>query len=335
MERALINIIVPVYNVEKYLGKCVSSILGQRYKNLQIVLVDDGSTDNSAMLCDEYGLLDTRVHVIHKKNGGLSSARNAGLDYVYSKDTFDVTNEYIAFIDSDDYVADDYVSFLCTLLVAEDADVAQCGHYIGYSERRKVDKNANHDLHVLNKIEALESLCYNGIYDVTAWNKLYKATLFVDVRYPEGMIYEDTAISYLIAEKAEKIVVCMESKYYYNQRYTSIANGVSFNPSKYDFITIGDEMADYISQYYPSSKNAVNAKRVYVRLSTLSQMVNCNYYDKSKILEIVTAIKKYSKNIMHNKNVSKRDKIGVVSVQIGFSFYRFLWKLYYKVKRRV
>lgn len=332
MKNDLISVIVPVYNVEKYLRKCVDSLIDQTYINLEIILVDDGSTDGGGKLCEEYAAKDARIQTIHRANGGQSAARNSGLDVM--------KGDFVAFIDSDDYVESDYIEFLYKLLIQNNADISQSGHYVVYSETRKVDKCADHSLIVMDKKQAIESICYNGIYDVTACNKLYRAFFFQDndgsekIRFPEGKLYEDTAVSYLIAEKANRIVVQMTPKYYYVQRYDSTANGKKFKEYKLQFLEAGDDLAEWVTKSYPDLTDAANVKRVFVRLSTLSQMVNCNYYDKKKIYDMREVIKKYGLDVLKNKKASKRDKVGTVLMLLGFPVYRVVWKIYYKVVRR-
>jgi glycosyltransferase involved in cell wall biosynthesis len=333
MGEPLINVIIPIYNVELYLRKCVDSVLAQTYANLRVILVDDGSQDDCPAICDNYAKKDNRVMVIHRKNGGLAAARNSGLIALLN-DSLPKHGEHVAFVDSDDYIAPDYIEFLYKLLAETQADISQCGHYVVYSETRAVDKNPNHSTISLNKMQALESLCYNGIYDVTAWNKLYKLGLFDDVRFPEGRIYEDTAVCYLLAGKATKLTVNMVPKYYYTQRYNSIANNTIFNEQKYQFIQAGDEMADYIKKSYPQLSKAANVKRVFVRLSTLSQMVNGMHYNKQRVSEMKQVINELRLGALLDKKASKRDKLGIIAFMFGFSVFRFIWKLYYKVARR-
>jgi glycosyltransferase involved in cell wall biosynthesis len=333
MVGAIINIIIPVCKVEDYLCKCVESVLSQTYKNIRVILVDDGSPDNCPKICDEFAKTDDRVTVIHQANAGLSAARNSGLRAIFS-DRFKDKGEYVAFIDSDDYVEKDYIEFLLDLITTNNADIAQCGHYIVFSENNIVSKNSNHNTIIYDKIEALRSQCCNSMLDVTSWNKLYKIGLFKDVFFPEDKCYEDTATAYLLSEKADKIVVNMTPKYYYVQRYDSIANGTEFNENKYHFISVGDEFADYVSIHYPNLKKTANVKRVFVRLSTLSQMVNCNYYDKQRIKEIKQDVKKYAFDMLRESRVSLRDKYGVIALFFGFPVFRSIWKLYYYSVRK-
>lgn len=333
MEEPLINIIVPVYGVEKYLHKCVDSILAQTYKNIRLILVDDGSPDNCPQICEEYATGDKRIVVIHRTNGGQSAARNSGLEFLQKKSLKEV-GKYVAFIDGDDYVAPDYIEFLYNLLIDNDADISQCGHYIVFSESRNVDKNSEHCTLVLNRKEALESLCYNGVWDVTAWNKLYKLNIFDKIYFREGRLYEDTAVCHLVATQANRLVVNMEPKYYYIQRYTSTANSIDWKEYKYQFLEAGDEMADWITEHYPKLAEAANVKRVFVRLSTLSQMVNSNHYDRKRIKEMKSVINQHRRNILKDSKVAKRDKLGIMALALGYPFYVMVWKIYYKFVRR-
>jgi len=330
----LINMIVPVHNVEQYISKCIDSILAQTYTNLRIILVDDGSSDKCPEICDRYARRDTRVKVIHCLNNGQAAARNRGLDLLHDRYPPESRGDYVAFVDADDYIAPDYIEFLHNLIVDNNADIAQCGHYVVFSETRMVDKNRDHNTTVLNKTQAIESLCYNGIYDITACSKLYRVDIFNNIRFPEGYLYEDTAVCYLVAEKAKSIVVNMTPKYYYIQRYNSTANSVLWQEYKYQFLAAGDEMANYISEHYPELTKAANVKRVFVRLSTLSQMVNCNHYDKERIAEMTQVIKKYGRDVLRDGKAAKRDKLGVMALSLGFPFYRTAWKLYYRIVRR-
>ena len=331
MDKPLINIIVPIYNVESYLEKCIDSILSQTYGYLRVILVDDGSTDRCGFICDAYAQKDDRVTTIHRLNGGLSAARNSGLSTLFN---FHSPGEYVTFVDGDDYVTPDYIDFLYRLLCNYHADISQCGHYVVFSDTKVIDKNVHHATYVFNKMQALESLCYNGVYDVTAWNKLYKLCLFDGIRFPEGWNYEDTATCYLIAEKADTLVINMTPKYYYIQRYNSIANGLSFDERKYQFVDLGDKMADYITTYYPELTKAANAKRVFVRLSTLSQMANCGYCEKKQITKLRYDVKKYGVSLLLDLKVSKRDKLGIIALYLGFPFYCAIWRLYYKMVRK-
>jgi len=187
-----ISVIVPVYNVEQYLERCIDSIINQTYKNLEIILVNDGSTDNSGQLCDELAKKDDRIRVIHKKNGGLSDARNVGVD--------EAKAELIGFIDSDDYIDEDMYELLINNLKAANADLSMCGHYDVYNnvpEAQVVDKKTWE----LSPREAIKMVMEAKILSVTAVNKLYKKSLFSELRFEIGKIAEDAFIMIKLLDK--------------------------------------------------------------------------------------------------------------------------------------
>lgn len=213
----IISVIVPVYNVEKYLRKCIDSILCQTYENLQIIFVDDGSTDGSATICDDYAAKDNRIEVIHKANGGLSSARNAGLDIA--------RGDYISFVDSDDYIANDMIETAYNAITDKNADLCIFGtKWVSESGDiyRDVLPSPIKD-EVLTKIQAFEKLTLdNYFYYVTAWNKLYKKSIFSSLRFPVGRLHEDEFTVHYIFNACEKIVSVKKELYFYVQRGNSI-----------------------------------------------------------------------------------------------------------------
>lgn len=217
----VISIIIPVYNVEKYLRRCLDSIVSQTWRNLEIILVDDGSTDNSGQICDEYVGKDRRIQVIHQENGGLSEARNTGIRAA--------TADYIVFVDSDDYVGKQYVQRLAWILLRNNADIAVCGYYRGkrvaFPERRRRGEIRSFDAKTMLKN-------WHGKYkhlETVSWNKLYKRSLFVenDIYYPAGYFYEDVQTTHLLIDKALKIVMTKEKLYYYYQGEDGITHTIS------------------------------------------------------------------------------------------------------------
>lgn len=219
-----VSVIVPIYKVEAYLKRAIESILNQTYSNLEIILVDDGSPDNCGKICDDYAGKDNRIKVVHKENGGLSDARNAGLDIA--------TGEYIAFVDSDDYIAPDYVEILLTQLLKQEADVAMCSYAVTKSTEYDdtifalVRDASDEDVHIRDgEVEVCSrSALLANLYDanhrdatyfIVAWNKLYKAKLWKDIRFPKGKIHEDEATTYRIYDRAEKGVYIHKPMYGY------------------------------------------------------------------------------------------------------------------------
>ncbi|WP_158295177.1 glycosyltransferase family 2 protein [Eggerthella lenta] len=215
---ALISIVVPVYNTEKYLKQCVDSVLSQTYRNLEVILVDDGSTDGSPAICDEYAMRDSRVRVIHKENGGLSDARNSALDAM--------TGEYVGFVDSDDWVAPDMFEYLHGGLVGNRSGISVC-EPIEVRTYRMDYKVRTSDI-VYDSEVALNELFFDrqGNY---AWNKLYKSDLWKDIRFPKDLNFEDIATIYKTFESAGRISFLRDPKYYYRIRRGSISGSKDYS----------------------------------------------------------------------------------------------------------
>lgn len=218
----LISIIVPIYNVEKYLEQCINSILNQSYKNIEIILVDDGSPDNCGKICDRYAKFDKRIKVIHKKNGGLSEARNFGLDIA--------RGEYIVFVDSDDYIDIHMIEILLENIKKYDTDIVICN--FNFFEniniiRRNLSKNIKTGIY--NNIDIIkEYFLSSPIELVVAWNKIYKRKLFdKDTHFPVNRLYEDLATSYKLYFKSQKVCILDNKLYYYRKRENSITKSVS------------------------------------------------------------------------------------------------------------
>lgn len=219
-DKDLISIIIPVYKVEKYLDKCLNSVVNQTYKNIEIILVDDGSPDNCPTICDEWAKKDDRIRVIHKENGGLSSARNAGIDVA--------KGEYLAFIDSDDSVEPEYVEELYTTLIENNVDLSICG--ISFI---KEDGSIHKEIQAIEPTLFLNDDKYNllllhNTMVVVAWNKLYSKKIFESLRYPLGKIQEDEFVILDILKNAEKGVAINNKKLYnYLYRENSIMTSKS------------------------------------------------------------------------------------------------------------
>lgn len=213
----LISIVVPVYNVEAYLIRCVDSIINQTYQNLEIILVDDGSTDNSGLICDSVASKDKRIRVIHQKNGGLSAARNAGIEVASGK--------YLGFVDSDDYIDLNMYQSMIDKIYSDKADIVICDCILEELNGSVQEYEALPNV-VMSQNEVLKHLdgyTYHSYWKyVTAWNKLYNRVLFDSLRYPNGKIHEDEYIIHKLYEKCN-VVSVMENKFYhYIQRPNSI-----------------------------------------------------------------------------------------------------------------
>ena len=232
MRTPLISVIIPVYNVEKYLRRCLDSVIAQTYQNLEIICVDDGSVDESGKICDQYAVRDARIKVIHQENQGLSAARNKGLDAA--------EGEYIAFVDSDDYILEDMYKKMLDKLLNYNVDLCVCQWQYEFSDGRQVVKRKNIAPTIYGRKTSLEfaRFLYMGNYEngvvVAAWNKLYRRTLLDKIRF-EGRIHEDEAFSGRIMAKNISVYVMEEQFYVYAQNGDSLTNK-PFSANKFFFL---------------------------------------------------------------------------------------------------
>lgn len=237
----LISVIVPIYNVESYLQKCIDSIRQQSYLQLEIILVNDGSSDGCASICDINAKLDYRIIVIHKENGGLSSARNAGLNIA--------KGEFVSFIDADDSIHSQFIEILVGLCLQYESEISQCDFLSVSEASRKLPINPQQSICIYNSRQALYKLCCTSddIQYAIACNKLYKRSLFDNIRYPINRLHEDEFTTYLLFWKANKIVVINQYLYYYLQRPTSISNR-KFTVERLDAIYARLERLEFLKQ---------------------------------------------------------------------------------------
>lgn len=313
----LISVVLPIYNIEKYLQKCMDSLLGQTYRNLEIIMIDDGSTDGSGKLCDFYEGMDDRIVVFHKKNGGLSDARNYGLEHA--------SGEYITFIDPDDFVDLDFIEYMYQILKKYDTKMSLCQHRVHYINGKIKDYGSTGDEALDNKF-CLERMLYHDVIDTSAWAKLYSMELFQEVRYPKGKIFEDIGTTYALMLQSEKIACGYESKYNYIIHKTSIVNG-EFKRNKLDLLEMTDKMAAAVVKRYPDLADAVLRRQVYARLSTLNQMLNVKgYQDERRAL--LDYIKKNRFLVLNNPKTPRRDKIALKILRVSYKLYRFSWGKY-------
>lgn len=245
MKNVKVSVIVPIYNVEEYLPKCVLSIQNQSYGNLEIILVDDGSPDKCGDICEEYKLKDERIKVVHKPNGGLSDARNAGMEVA--------TGEYYVFIDSDDYIHPQMIEKLIEARDKTGADIVVSGlKYVG--ENENVDYETIGNVHITEIVSDEDRILYfyekKYVEFVVAWNKLYPADYFENIKYPKGKIHEDEFTTYKLLEKADKIAFIDIPLYFYVQRKNSIT-GTGFNIKR---LLVLDALEEKINHYLDLKK---------------------------------------------------------------------------------
>lgn len=238
-----ISIIVPIYNTHQYLDRCIRSIIDQSFKNYELILVDDGSEDGCEEIYKKYKKLDDRIKIIKKVNGGLSSARNAGLNVA--------KGNYIGFVDSDDWINRSMYEQLYRLAVQNDADIVECEFKKMQNDINSMEKDdfqKNEEIKVINNIEALNylvTLGENHVKMVVSWNKLYKKNLFDKIRFPVGRIHEDEFTTYKLLYKSKRIVLVNKKLYYYRQNPDGIMKR-KFNVRRLDYLDALYEMLEFM-----------------------------------------------------------------------------------------
>ena len=312
MIKEKISIIVPVYNVEAYLEKCVESILKQTYTNLEILLVNDGSTDKSGELCDKLALRDHRIRVIHKENGGLSDARNRGID--------EASSNLIGFIDSDDYIDEDMYETLYRQMVASKADLSMCGHYDVYHQipEKQVAKIKTWEL---MPEEAIKMVMEAKILSVTAVNKLYKKALFEQLRFRIGKIAEDAFIMVDLIHQCSKIVATNEKKYYYVHRENSITTQ-KFSLKFLNVIEAYEQNAKIISENYPDLYDVAIMRLNWAYFYVLDRLLVDNDF-KDKVLEdrLISYLKKNKKSILMDSRFTRARKMSFLALCLSRKLY--------------
>ncbi len=298
----LLSIIIPVYKVEKYLPRCVDSVLNQSYSNLEIILVDDGSPDGCPEICDDYCGKDARIRVLHKENGGLSDARNRGIEIARGK--------YIGFVDSDDYIHQDMYMNLWMNIKREEADIAVCGICKVYGEKPAGDISFENEAAVYTGRGAVKNIFDAKLYlsSVVAWNKLYKRELFHAVRYPEGKIHEDEFTTYKLFWESAKVVYISGKYYYYYQRDDSI-----MGQRKVEFSADILEAYEQMNEYFTNAGEWDIVQLIKYRYMCLLkkyavQLKKAGEYSLSDKLENIYKTE-YKKNIRLIKGIKRKIRL--------------------------
>lgn len=319
MREELISVVVPVYNVEEYIDRCIRSIINQSYKNLQIILVDDGSEDKSGKICEYYAKCDKRISVIHKQNGGLSDARNIGINIAQGK--------FITFVDSDDYILENYIERLYSLLYETNADISIIGVETIFrnhvAEKRELKY---YPPTVYTKEEAIRETL-NVRLRQSAWGKLYKIELFNNIRFPKGKLYEDLAIVFNILCVANKVVFSNEALYMYMIRKNSIMQ-TSFNLQQYQEAEIIERAMDFLETQYPTLHYEACARRVYSYFVILRRILYSENKEEFKFqrYELKHKIKYYSRGLLRRTNIPKSLKIKIILYIFGENAYFYFQK---------
>lgn len=321
-----ISIIVPVYKVEPYLGKCIESILAQTFIDFELILVDDGSPDGCGRICDKYAKADARIAVIHKQNGGLSSARNAGLDIA--------NGEYIGFVDSDDYIEPDMYEYLYNKLVEYDVDISCCGVRHFYGE--KTSTCAQEIEEVLTPQEAIRHAFKGNISSVNAVSKLYKRKVYSSIRFPIGKTTEDAYVIVDVLLNASKVFVSTKAKYNYVHRGESITTD-SFTEKDLDVILAYEHNFEVIRRECPEIIDVAYYGIWWANRYLLNRLATQNITTRTDNNLLIQKTCKMLRcdicKIMRNKNHTTNQKIGYLLLWLSPTLYMKTYRARALVKR--
>lgn len=296
----LLAVIVPVYNVAPYLARCVNSIREQTYANLEIIMVDDGSTDGSGALCDDYANLDQRIKVIHQKNGGLSAARNTGLTHV--------TARYVTFVDSDDYLERDYMRVLYATLQDADAPLAICGVNT-IDMHGQVTTNVHGERMVCTPRAALMIMLQgNGIVPETAYAKLYAVALFEQIKFPVGRLHEDVAIMPQLLTLCDKVAIYAVPLYNYCLRADSLTTGSMRMLMHADYWFYHEAAYAYARTTYPADVNEIDCCEMRMKLWAYQYLVIMNGVDPTLKRQLWRYLKQKRGMVLRHKILSPREQ---------------------------
>ncbi len=324
----LISVIVPIYNVEEYLPSCIESILRQTYSNLEIILVDDGSRDGSGILCDKYMEQDKRIVVIHQKNGGLSAARNSGLEIA--------EGEYVVFIDADDMIHPRMIGALYNDLKVCGADISICAHQcvaeiIGYKDVEE-SISVSHETQIYTGRECIKSFFDEviGLDMIVVWNKLYKKEIFRTLRFPDGKIHEDEYINYKILYPMKVVSYRNQQLYYYRQRDNSIMNSFGSHEKRRQHISCMIDIYRQRLHFFKKKKDEelYGLMSIMFQRSLITDVIEIDGNDKEEKKQIKQLTRlcfwNFRKNIVKGRFVPLSDKMKGALFLLNKSVYKKL-----------
>lgn len=313
-----LSIVVPVYNVEKYLERCINSLVAQTFSDYEIILVDDGSTDNSGKICDQFAKLNNKIKVIHKENGGLSSARNAGIDIA--------TGKYIGFVDSDDWIEPDMYYNLYNAAVEHDLDMVICGVALNFEDGSSTIYYSTENFKVFKKEEALRAIFVDSLFYEEAWNKIYSRHIFDTVRYPIGKIHEDTFVICEILDRCNNIGYIPNVDYHYFQRNDSIMGTLRKIPSNDKIESIERVLTllrKYEEIYIDSFYNLISAP-----LKNIDSIIDSSSDAATTYMHLLKNFyKKFKKDIFLSRNTPAAVKVLILIILLPDKLSKFSYKL--------
>lgn len=309
----MISIVVPVYNVEKYLERCVKSIAAQTYKDIEIILVDDGSNDKSGLMCDEFALENEKITALHKENGGLSDARNYGMEHS--------NGEYICFIDSDDYIEPNMMEVLISTI--GDADMATCGVYNDYVSGI-IPQYANTDISFeTDNVEAFKMILEGKLIPATICNKLIKTHIAKMQKFPVGRLYEDAFYTNELISHINRVRVNTIPLYHYVHRQGSITTS-PFKEKDMDIIAAYENTQKLISKF-PGIEQYARFRILWAYFTVLDRMLMLDDYKNIPAYkEVLGFLKKHAFEVIKNRIFTKSRRISALALKINVRLYRIL-----------
>lgn len=319
-----VSIIIPVYNVEKYLPRCIESVLNQTYKDIEIIFVDDGTKDKSGAMCDEYAPYNDNIKVIHKENGGLSSARNAGIEVA--------TGDAIFFLDSDDYLSNGCIEKMVALMEEKDADISIIQmKYIPENENDACAKNEKETVVVMNSKKAIEESLYQKMYTCCAPAKLYKRSVIGSIRFPVGRISEDLATCHLFLDQANRIVCSNYYGYYYRQHKSSIMH--VFNSKRMDALEWALGIEQFCKDNYPCILGAAYCRTFNVAIHLILELPSSGEMHDRFYQRIWRQVKRTRIKTLFDIKARNREKAAAILSFFGEKLLKVIWRSKFAVKK--
>lgn len=317
-----ISIVVPVYNVADYLHYAIESLIKQTYQNFEIILVNDGSTDNSPILCEDYAKQYENIYVFHKENGGLSDARNYGVERA--------SGEYIGFVDSDDYIHESMYEKLYEAIKKSGTEISECGVTRVYKNMLRPHYEGEDYFLILDKQEYLEEYLENRRLYGSAWCKLIQRDLAKKIKFPTGKIYEDAFYTLELLGNVNKFTIISGNYYYYYIRENSITTR-PFSSKDMDYVEIMDRIRDYTLSNFPKYKDQLLVRLTYAYLSIFNQLIELdNYKTKKEYKVLKNKLKDSYFKVLANKKAPKNLKLALVLLSINERLYKFILSKYKK-----
>ena len=307
----MISVVVPAYNVEKYIKKCIKSLVRQSYRDTEIILVDDGSTDSTSSICDELASQYKQVFTYHKENGGLSDARNYGISKA--------NGEFITFVDSDDYVSHSYLEELMDMMT-DDVQITMVKIQNVYEDKQP-SNNATNKIEKITAKDAISRMLLRQGYSHNCGGKLYRKQLWNELRFPVGRLYEDYLTTYRAFSEAKVVRVKDNKSYYYLQREGSIMH-YDVSPRTLSLLEVSDEVTDFVIGKYPELRIPAIDLQMASYLKTLQNILNYDRHSYTDVQNrIIKFVSQHAWELIRSEQTPNNDKVKIASLLLGKKFF--------------